>query len=313
MKRKLLFVCAGLLLVVCSVSAQQKEGKKNIEKLCGCFEVQFKYAETFSPDEDYKFHNRENLAAGAELVVPIEMSDKKIMLQHLLVISDSMIVKHWREDWTYEDPQLFVYKGDKTWEKTLLKPEEVKGKWTQTVWEVSEAPRYQGVSEWIKTNGKTIWENTADAPLPRREYSIRSDYNVLKRGNRIILNEDGWIHDQDNQKIIRESGTDKLLVEEKGINSYKRIDDKQCAAGAAYWKKNKLYWSKVRAVWEQYMAQHNTVTIKDKVDGKQLHDYLFAQAKDFATGKIAAADIDASIKASVERYFVDAKEVAKGK
>lgn len=313
MKHKSLFILGAALLSTVSLSAQQKEGKKNIEKLCGCFEVQFMYAETFSPDEDYKFHNRENLAAGAELVVPVEMSDKKIMLQHLLVISDTMIVKHWREDWTYEDPQLFVYKGDKTWGKTMLKPEQVKGKWTQTVWEVSEAPRYQGVSEWIKTDGKTIWENTADAPLPRREYSVRSDYNVLKRGNRIILNEQGWIHDQDNQKIIRENGTDKLLVQEKGINSYKRIDDKQCAAGATYWKKNQLYWSKVRAVWDQYMAQHNTVTIKDKVDGKQLHDYLFAQAKDFATGKIAAADIDASIRASVERYFVDAKEVAKGK
>lgn len=309
MKNKILFVAA--MLVAYGASAQQQEGKKNIEKLCGCFEVQFKYAETFSPDEDYKFHNRENLAAGSELVIPIEVSDKKISLQHLLVITDTMIVKHWREDWTYEDPQLFVYKGDKTWEKTALKPEQVKGKWTQTVWEVSEAPRYQGVSEWIKTDGKTIWENTADAPLPRREYSTRSDYNVLKRGNRIIINEEGWIHDQDNQKIIRENGTDKLLVEEKGVNSYKRIDDKQCAGGLAYWKKNKLYWAKVKAVWDDYMAKHSTVTIKDKVDGKYLHEYLFAQAKEFANGKIKASDIDASVKASVEKFFDDAQKLAK--
>lgn len=306
----------GIIITLISIfvfnglSAQQQEGKKNIEKLCGCFEVQFKYAETFSPDEDYKFHSRENLAAGAELVVPIEISDKKISLQHLLVISDTMIVKHWREDWTYENPELFIYKGDKTWGKTALKSAEVKGKWTQTVWEVSEAPRYQGVSEWYKTDGKIIWENTADAPLPRREYSTRSDYNVLKRGNRIIINEEGWIHDQDNKKIIREAGTDKLLVEEKGINSYKRIDDKQCAAGLTYWKKNKLYWSKVQAVWDGYMAKNNTITIKDKVDGKYLHDYLFAQAKEFANGKIKATEIDASIKTSVEKFFADTKQLA---
>ncbi|MFT3750737.1 MAG: hypothetical protein QM768_20665 [Agriterribacter sp.] len=308
MKNKLLFTAA--MLVTFTAFGQQQEGKKNIEKLCGCFEVQFKYAETFSPDEDYKFHNRENLAAGAELVVPIEMSDKRISLQHLLVISDTMIVKHWREDWTYENPELFIYKGDKTWEKTSLKPADVKGKWTQTVWEVSEAPRYQGISQWYKTDGKTIWENTADAPLPRREYSTRSDYNVLQRGNRIIINEEGWIHDQDNKKIIREGGADKLLVEEKGINSYKKIDDKQCAAGLAYWKKNKLYWAKVKTVWDAYMTKHNTVTIKDKVDGKYLHEYLFAQAKDFATGKIKDAEIDASIKTSVEKFFADAKQLA---
>lgn len=27
----------------------QTDGKKNIDKLCGCFDVSFKYAETFSP------------------------------------------------------------------------------------------------------------------------------------------------------------------------------------------------------------------------------------------------------------------------
>ncbi|PVD53670.1 hypothetical protein DC498_03925 [Terrimonas sp.] len=308
MKNRILFTAA--MLATFTAFGQQQEGKKNIEKLCGCFEVQFKYAETFSPDEDYKFHNRENLAAGAELVVPVEMSDKKISLQHLLVISDTMVVKHWREDWTYENPELFVYKGDKTWEKTALNAADVKGKWTQTVWEVSEAPRYQGISQWYNTDGKTIWENTTDAPLPRREYSTRSDYNVLQRGNRIIINEEGWIHDQDNKKIIRENGTDKLLVEEKGVNSYKKIDDKQCAAGLAYWKKNKLYWAKVKTVWDDYMAKHNSITIKDKVDGKYLHEYLFAQAKDFATGKIKNAEIDASIKTSVEKFFTEAKQLA---
>ena len=34
-------------------------GRQDIEKLCGCFEVEFKYAETFSPDPAYKFHERD--------------------------------------------------------------------------------------------------------------------------------------------------------------------------------------------------------------------------------------------------------------
>ena len=92
----------------------------------------------------------------------------------------------------------------------------MKGKWVQSVWEVSDAPRYQGASNWVTTDGITFWQNTAGmAPLPRREYSVRDDYNILKRTNRIILTNNGWVHEQDNQKIIRGEGIDKLLVEEK--------------------------------------------------------------------------------------------------
>ena len=126
-----------------------------------------------------------------------------MVLQHLLVISDSVIVKHWREDWTYENPILWKYKGNKLWTKESLSAEQVRGKWTQAIWEVSDAPRYQGLSEWINTDGKTFWQNSTDAPLPRREYSVRSDYNILRRTNRLIVTDNGWIHEQDNQKIIR--------------------------------------------------------------------------------------------------------------
>ena len=284
-------------------------GKQNIEKLCGCFDVEFKYAETFSPDTAYKFHAREEISAGLELVLPIEVSDKKIVLQHLLLITDSMIIKHWREDWTYENPTVFNYKGDKVWVKEQLKPEQVKGRWTQSVWEVSDAPRYQGVSEWIQTDGKTFWQSTSDAPLPRREYSVRNDYTILKRTNRINITNAGWVHEQDNQKIIRKDNKDKLLVEEKGINSYTRTDDNKCAAGKAWWGKNKLYWNKVRTAWEAYAAVHLWVAIKETVNGKVLHEQLNSLAKEFASGKIRMADIDTRIKSSIENYMSSDKSV----
>lgn len=297
---------SGLVAVIfmtVSVQAQAPKDKTNVEKLCGCFEVEFKYAETFSPDPNYKFHDRDEISGGTEFIFPAEISDKKIVMQHLLVISDSMIIKHWREDWSYEDPTIWKYKGDKVWVKEQLKPEEVKGKWTQSVWEVSDAPRYQGAGEWINTDGKTFWENTTDAPLPRREYSVRDDYNILRRTNRLILTNDGWAHDQNNQKIIRKDGNDKLLVEEKGINTYKRVDDSQCASAKAYWEKNKTFWTKVRQTWEDYTATHSTIELKTQVNGKALHDYLFDMAKDYGQGKIKPADIDTKIKASIESFF----------
>ncbi|HAO46227.1 MAG TPA: hypothetical protein DCQ97_04840, partial [Chitinophagaceae bacterium] len=179
---------------------------KNINKLCGCFEVEFKYAETFSPDPNYKFHEREIINGGLEYVFPVEAGNKRIVLQHLLVITDSMIIKHWREDWTYENPVIWKYRGNKTWIKEMQKPEAVKGKWTQSIWEVSDEPRYQGTSEWINANGETFWLNSTDAPLPRREYSVRNDYNILNRTNRLVVSGNGYIHQQDNKKIFRENG-----------------------------------------------------------------------------------------------------------
>lgn len=297
-------------LLTGTANAQSSKDKPNTEKLCGCFEVEFKYAETFSPDKNYKYHEREEISGGTELVFPIEVSDKRIVMQHLLVVTDSMIVKHWREDWTYENPEIWKYKGDKVWVKETLKPEQVKGKWTQSVWEVSDAPRYSGVADWTTLNGQTFWLNTTDAPLPRREYSVRNDYNILRRTNRLVLNDNGYVHEQDNQKIIRTGTIEKLLVEEKGINSYVRIDEKECAAAKYYWDKNKDYWTRVRKVWESYAATHNTIEMKTSVDGKPMHDYLFAMAKDFAAGKIKATDIDAKIKSTVESYFGHDEKVA---
>ncbi len=306
---KILLSTMLLAAVAMGAKAQSPESKKNVDKLCGCYQVEFKYAETFSPDKEYKFHDREEINGGIELTFPVEVSEKKIVMQHLLAVSDDMIIKHWREDWTYENPIIWKYVGDRTWVKETLKPEQVKGKWTQSVWEVSDAPRYQGISEWVNTDNKIFWQNSVDAPLPRREYTVRSDYNILKRTNRLVLNDSGYSHEQDNQKVIRKDGKDKLLVEERGINSYVKTDDKNCANAKAWWEKNKEYWTKVKIVWDKYLDTHNVVVLKDRVDGKVMHQNLMAMASEYEKGKIPSADIDARIKASFEKYVSDNKEV----
>lgn len=304
MNKKITGTVIGLMLVVL-VQAQSAETKKYVESLCGCFNVEFKYAETFAPDEEYKFHEREGINGGTELTFPVEVSDNKIVMQHLLIVSEGMIVKHWREDWTYENPEIWKFTGNNVWEKERLPESEVKGKWTQSVWEVSDAPRYQGAAEWVTLDGKTFWQNTTDAPLPRREYSTRNDYNILKRTNRLVLNDKGYVHEQDNEKIIRKDGVDQLLVEEKGKNTYVRVDDKSCDAGRAYWKKTQPYWTKVRQAWEQYLAGHNTVALKSSVDDKVLHEHLFALAKEYSTGKLNDKNVEASVKSVLEKFWIE--------
>lgn len=296
-------IISAFAAVAFSLSVNAQTGQQLINKLCGCFEVDFKYAETFSPDPNYKYHEREETGGTAELALPIEVSDKKIVIQHLLVVSPTMVVKHWREEWTYENPVIWTYKGNRVWVKDSLPADQVKEKWTQTVWEVADEPRYQGLSQFVHLDGKTIWQNTTDAPLPRREYSVRSDYNILRRTNRLNISDSGYLHEQDNQKIIRQAGIDQLLVEEKGHNRYKRVSDQECAVAKEYWEKNKNYWAKVRKFWTYYINTHKVIELKNKIEGKLLHEYLLTLAKEYSEKKVSDAEIDNRIKTEISRFI----------
>jgi len=300
MYRSTLFL--ALLLTGAAAFSQAPAGKQSIEKLCGCYNIEFKYAETFSPDTAYKFHPRD-YSYATELALPIEVTDTKISIQHLLLISDDMIIKHWREDWVYEPTTLLHYEGDKHWVKDELKPQESKGKWAQTVWEVDDAPRYQGMGTWVSSGDKTYWENTTNAPLPRREYTVRSDYNILKRGNRIALTDAGWVHEQDNEKLLRAGGKDKLIAQEKGYNIYTRTKDSECAAAKAYWEKNKAFWETVRAQWQQTLAKNPQLTLKTKADGKPMYEYFDALLKQWSSRSVAAQELPGKVDEVLAKFL----------
>jgi hypothetical protein len=265
-----------------AAEAQVATGKTIVQQLCGCFEVDFKYAETFSPNPQYQYHDREEIGGTAELALPIEVSNKKIVIQHLLIVGPSTVIKHWREEWTYENPILWKYLGNKVWQKDSLPAQAVKGKWTQTVWEVADEPRYQGIGQLVAIDGKMVWQSMADAPLPRREYTVRNDYHILRRLNRLHLADSGYRHEQDNQKIVQQpNGTEQLLVEEKGWNTYRRIPEKECAAAKAYWQSNHLYWDAVRRVWAKKMEGLNRIALRQKVNDQMLHDHLLTLSRQY--------------------------------
>lgn len=252
MKRILIAI---LLLTTAATYAQPKQDVESIKSLCGCYQIDFKYAETFPADTNYKIR-KPYVAKGTEWVEMIEEKPGKFVMQHLLVINDTTIIKHWREDWIYENTNLLAFEKSATWKKITLPKSAVKGQWTQTVWEVDDAPRYQGTATWIHADGKSFWSNNTDAPLPRREYSIRSDYNVLNRTNTITITKDGWMHEQDNQKIIRKDGeADKLLVQEKGYNIYHKIADDKCSGAKKWWQKNREQWVAIRKEWDEKIAK----------------------------------------------------------
>ncbi|TVZ13975.1 DUF6607 family protein [Maribacter sp. MAR_2009_72] len=273
-----------IVLFVSGPIIAQKQKKRQdinaIKSMCGCYEVTFNFAETFhySNDSLYK-PSKTKVDKGLEWAQLIVDEDDKISIQHLLQVGDPSaphIVKHWRQDWLYQNTDLYTYNANNTWSYTNLPADKVKGQWTQKVYQVDDSPRYEGSSSWVHVDGKSYWENTADAPLPRREYTTRSDYNLTVRGNRQEITEYGWLHDQDNAKVIREPGKeDIVLAKEKGYNTYVKVDDGQCAAAANWWKKNADKWALVRTKWNQVYGRNKDLTLAEKVDHKVLYKYLF--------------------------------------
>ncbi|MGJ8591668.1 MAG: DUF6607 family protein [Aquaticitalea sp.] len=264
-----------------NINAQNKKAQdqKAIKDMCGCYDVTFNFAETFEYVEDSTYMpSKTKHDKGMEWVELVEDKDNKIVMQHLLIVgppNNKMIVKHWRQDWEFENTNLYEYSHDNKWNFVTLPKEQVKGQWTQKVFQVDDSPRYEGSASWVHVDGKSYWENTTDAPLARREYTTRSDYNVLNRTNRHEIVANGWIHDQDNNKVIRADGKeDVLLAQEKGHNTYVKVDDSKCKVAQDYWKENNAKWAVVRSKWDQVFSRNKDLVLEEKVDNKDLFKYI---------------------------------------
>lgn len=294
------------LSVVCAHSQIKKDQDiQAIKSLCGCYEIDFDYTETFAPDTNYVFHDDYTTQAGAEVAFIIEESDNFISIQHLLVVGGGMVIKHWREDWVYENQDLLSFNKDMNWGYKKLSEEEAKGTWTQKVFQVDDSPRYEGYATWVHADGRHFWDSKTDGPLPRREYSHRSDYNVLIRRNRIELNESGWLHEQDNTKIIRTEKGDEKLAEEKGFNTYKLQDEVKCADAMVWWEKNEAYWKLVREQWKKVYGMNKGVNLAIKIADKTLWQELFAIGSDNEGDKMTKAKtVIKTINSTIERFQI---------
>ncbi|WP_343329490.1 DUF6607 family protein [Polaribacter staleyi] len=272
-----------LLLVSIAISAQSKKTKdKNaIKKMCGCYEVTFNFAETFNYSKDSTYRpSKTKVDKALEWAGLVEDENNKISIQHLLQVGnpkDPMIIKHWRQDWLYENTDFYMFNGDNNWTFEQKNKSDVKKQWTQKVYQVDDSPRYEGSGTWVHVDGKSYWENETTAPLPRREYTKRSDYNITLRGNRHEITSYGWLHNQDNSKIIREAGKkDVVLAKEKGYNTYVKVDDSRCKAASDWWKTNNNKWQLVRNKWEDVFNRNRNLSLENKVDNKPLYKHLFS-------------------------------------
>lgn len=274
---KKLSIILGLISI--PVVAQNVQDVESIKAMTGCYEVKFNFAETFAPEKTYE-KKKNYHSHGLEWVELIEDKPGKLVLQHILIVNPKgkgkdAVVKHWRQDWLYQNTDFYDFHKGNLWKYRKAKPEEVKGQWTQNVYQVDDSPRYSASGTWVHIDGKHYWQTQADAPLPRREYTTRNDYNVLERSNRHELTSWGWIHDQDNRKLLREDGKeDRLITEEKGKEYYRKTDAARCQPARDYWAVYAPVWKAVRETWQSRLDQHRDLTLKAGVEDTYLYTPL---------------------------------------
>lgn len=273
-------IMAFIFLIKMNAQNKKQQDLQAIKSMCGCYEVSFNFAETFNYSKDSTYTpSKVKHDSALEWVQLVDDNNNMVSMQHLLIVGKpekQMIIKHWRQDWLFENTDLYTYHADNKWLYKNLPKKNVVGQWTQKVFQVDDSPRYEGSASWVHVDGKSYWENTTDAPLPRREYTKRNDYNVTVRRNRHQVTNTGWIHDQDNDKVIRKEGLeDVLLAQEKGYNTYTKVDDAKCKAAQKWWKQNKKSWALVRNKWDNIFKTRSDLALKLKVDDKPLYKYFF--------------------------------------
>ena len=307
MKKPVAIVLSTVALALSStaLAADPARDRQSILAMQGDYTVDFAFDETVLLQPGYE-RQAAMRSGGDETVIVVEDTPTRIVLQHILVDARSgHVTKHWRQDWSYEASTRFEFTADQTWHVRTIPSDATRGAWTQCVYEVSDAPRYCGTGRWDYTNQVATWTSDLSwRPLPRREYTKRTDYNALSVVNRHTLTPNGWTHEQFNTKVLRKSdGTQVELAREFGFNDYLKTTEVDFKPARDYWQATAGYWAKVRAHWDRFLSRAPGVHLKTKVDGMAMIIPLFTQAGDVQEGKTV-------VDASIAKVFADWVEPA---
>jgi len=247
--------------------ANVERDRQSILAMAGDYRVRFNFDETVPFVSDYT-PREPTTSGGYESVRVVEDRGDFIMLQHLLVAEhggQTFIIKHWRQDWTYQPRTVLVYDRLNYWSLANVSAADRRGAWSQTVWQTDDSPRYGGVGRWNYDAGRTIWISGPTArPLARRDAIRNPPYNRYNSINRHALTPTGWVHEQDNEKIGTRDGAQVAIVHEDGVNTYDRFNEYPVAAADAYWNDTKDYWAGVRTAWDDAIARRRGVWVEEE-------------------------------------------------
>lgn len=289
------------------IKLQSKNNKKEKDRLAilamsGDYKANFEFTEIFGRKSNYKLDNPYK-SWGTETILVIHNTENFISLQHILVmfmedkngkITGPFVQKHWRQDWSYEDRNILKFQGRNEW--NINQHKDVKKAWSQAVYQVDDSPRYESYGNWIHEEGVSRWvSKMTNRPLPRREHSVRNDYDLLKGINKISILPWGWVMEENNDKI---KSPKKYLGTEYGVARYQKIKDYNFSAAFEYWEATKNYWQIVRDSWNKILLSKNRFCLKKTYENSPLFMFHFIQAEKYKETKdliSAKRDVNSTI------------------
>lgn len=260
--------------------------------MAGEYRVSFDFLEVVrydparKPDAPYQ-------SWGTEIVLVSEDGPERIALQHILVMrvrrpdgsaSEPIVVRHWRQEWRYEPERLLAYAGNENWVVRKTADEDRRGAWVQSVFQVDDSPRYAASGRWEHTDSFSTWIGAETwRPLPRREFSVRDDYQVLAGTNRHTILPAGWVQEENNLKLaVDAAGRPRaglpFVAREYGIARYERIRGYDFGPGRRYFERTEPFWAEVRAAWRSLADRQERLALKARVDQHQLFVPFFDYA-----------------------------------
>ena len=269
-------------------AAQFEADRAAILAMAGNFRVRFDMQESTRWQGDYTPLDPKK-SGGHEVVRLIADTGRHISLQHLLVIEhegQTHIIKHWRQDWDFEPSRVLVYSDRNRWSWQEVPANERGGRWSQTVYQVDDSPRYGGWGRFDSDTGVRRWQSSWSwRPLARRDATRNPVYDRYLSINRQGPSPDGWVHWQDNTKLALDGGTLRPVVQEYVINSYTRFDGFNVAAADAYWAQTSGYWAAIRNEWARIAAQSGGIAITEEAQtGTIVSGRLLSLADEIVSG-----------------------------
>jgi hypothetical protein len=301
--------------------------RRAILAMAGAYRVSFDFLEVvrfdpkLKPDAPYQ-------SWGTEIVFVAEDRGDFIALQHVLVMrlqqpdgrsSEPIVVRHWRQEWRHEAESLLVHEGDNTWALRDVPPERRRGAWVQSVYQVDDSPRYAASGCWDHGGSFSTWVSEETwRPLPRREFSVRKDYQVLVGTNRHTILPTGWVQEENNLKLALDGdGNPRVqtpyLAREYGVARYERIRDFDFGPGKEYFERTEPFWAEVRLAWREMVQRERRFRLKAPVDQGALFIPFFEYAGKLADGGSfdgddARAFIDRTLRST---YLAPEREAAR--
>ncbi len=257
------------------LSALERD-RRAILAMAGPYRVTFDFLEVvrfdpaLKPDAPYQ-------SWATEYVFVAEDRPDFIALQHILLMrvagkeNEPLVQRHWRQEWRYEPEKLLAYEGANTWAARRMPEAERVGAWTQTVLQVDDSPRYAARGRWEHGETNSTWlSDETWRPLPRREFSVRKDYQALVGTNRHTITPIGWVQEENNLKLVLADR--RALGREYGVARYERIRDFDFEPAQ-------------RAAWRELAERAGRFTLRAQPDQANLFVPFFEYASKLEGGK----------------------------